>query len=106
METDTPRRKRRGCLGSCLIVLLVFIVVIAGTVGAAYTFGRPYVARKLPEWEAKYPLIGLASGLLNLRSQFVQQGPLVDLTARQSGSNDKSLIPPDIVISRSAGRDL
>jgi hypothetical protein len=70
MATNTPPRKRRGC---------------------------PYVARKLPEWEARYPLLGLASSLLNLRAQFVRQGS-IDLTARQAGQSDKSLLPRDIAV--------
>ena len=46
-----------GCLKGCAIALAVlFVLALAGGLGA-WAFGRPWLARRLPAWEASQPLL-------------------------------------------------
>lgn len=95
---ESPRKGGNGCLKGCLITtLVVVILVVAGTV-LALTAGRAYVARNLPEWEARYPLLALGIDLLSLREQFTAQGGILPANGRQAGANDKALLPSDVVV--------
>lgn len=95
--THSPHSARHGCLKGCLIVAIVIVLfLVAGTV-LALTAGRAYVARHLPEWEARYPLLGVGVELLSLRDALTAQGSNA-ADGRQAGSNDRSLLPSDVAV--------
>lgn len=87
-----------GCLKGCLIVTLVVVVLLIGGTILALTAGRAYVARHLPEWEARYPALALGIDLLSLRDQFATQGSPIATDGRQAGANDKALLPADVAV--------
>jgi len=94
----SPQKSSNGCLKGCLIALLVVgLLLVAGTV-LALTAGRAYVARSLPEWETRYPLLGLGIDLLSLREEFAAQGGVLPAGGRQAGSDNKALLPSDVVV--------
>ncbi len=95
--TPTPR-KNSGCLKGCLIIVIVMVLLlVAGTV-LALTAGRAYVVRHLPEWETRYPLLALGIDLLSLREQLTAQGGVLPAGGRQAGSDDKALLPSDVAV--------
>jgi hypothetical protein len=88
-----------GCLRSCLIASLVLVVLlVAGGVGG-FILGRAYIARQLPEWEARYPALGIATGLLHLRGDLSAPGEQPGgPAAKQAGANDRALLPADLPV--------
>jgi hypothetical protein len=89
--------KRAGCLRSCLLTTLVLVLLAVASVGGAYFFGRAYLARQLPVWEARYPALGLAVDLLHLRENLAPaEGELTAGSERRAGVDDKSAMPDDL----------
>lgn len=96
--TGGAKRGGSGCLKGCLIVSGIAVLLLVAGTGLALTAGRAYVTRNLPEWEARYPLLGLGIDLLSLREQFVAQGGSLPTGARQAGSDNKALLPADVAV--------
>jgi hypothetical protein len=94
-------RQGCGCSRGCLTVLLTLALLLVGGVVAALTFGRGYVARRLPTWEAQQPLLGPALDLTGLRAK-LQPRSEVDVyaqkRARQGGVDDRALLPADLAL--------
>jgi len=101
MSVETPQRekpaRRGGCLRSCLITMVALLLLAVASISAAYFFGRPYLARQLPVWEARYPALGLAIDLLHLDGTPAPAGG--DLTIgvkRMAGIDDRNAMPGDL----------
>jgi hypothetical protein len=97
-----PREARRsgcGCPAGCLIALGVVVALVLGGAAAGYVWGRPYIARQLPAWEARFPLLGPALDLTGLRARLVPPTDTEHLQrTRQEGENDRSLLPADVAV--------
>jgi hypothetical protein len=101
MSVDAPQReepaRRGGCLRSCLITMLVLLLLAVASVGGAAIFGRAYLARQLPVWEARYPSLDLAVDLLRLKGDLAPaEGDLTVGGERSMGVDDKSAMPDDL----------
>lgn len=97
-----PREAKRsgcGCPAGCLIAVAVVAVLVVGGAGAGYLWGRPYIARQLPAWEAQVPLLGPALDITGLRARLV---PPVDTErlqrGRQEGENNPHGLPADLTV--------
>lgn len=97
-RAQNQQKGRSGCLKGCLIVVIVLVLLLVASTVLALTAGRAYVTRHLPEWETRYPLLGLGIDLLSLRDEFAAQGGLLPGGGRQAGSDDKTLLPSDVVV--------
>jgi hypothetical protein len=70
-----------------------------GSAVAAQTVGRAYVTSRLPVWEEQYPWLALAIDLFEMREALeAEMGSLAEPLERHAGENDKSLLPPDVVV--------
>jgi len=97
------RRSGCGCPAGCLIALGIVVALVLGGAAAGYVWGRPYIARQLPAWEARFPLLGPALDLTGLRARLVPPTDTERLQrARREGANDRSLLPADIAVYPSA----
>ncbi|MHB1293798.1 MAG: hypothetical protein ACYC4R_02265 [Anaerolineae bacterium] len=100
-QTPAPAQKSgcAGCLRGCLISVLAVVAFLLIGAGTAYAFGRPYIAKHLPAWEAEQPLLGLALDYTGLRKHLA---PQVDVQAaqsgRQEGEGDRALLPEDLAL--------
>ncbi len=103
MTRTDPRQdetqRSGGCLRGCLITTLVLVVLLVVGGIATYVGGRAYIARNLPEWQARYPAIGIATSLLQLREGLTPpEAPVPGAPGRQEGVDDRALLPEDIPV--------
>ncbi|NLD43235.1 MAG: hypothetical protein GX657_07060 [Chloroflexi bacterium] len=93
------KRSGCGCGRGCLIALLVCLVLLVGGGVAGHVYGRPWLAGRLPAWEAQQPLLTLALDYTGLRERLT---PPVDTErlqrSRQEGENARDRLPADLVI--------
>ncbi|MHB1318763.1 MAG: hypothetical protein ACYCYF_09120 [Anaerolineae bacterium] len=86
-----------GCLKGCGIALLALLAVLVLTLVWAAIWGRPFLAARLPEWEAQQPLLTPLLDYSGMRARLVPQADVQELQqGRIEGENDRSLVPADI----------
>jgi hypothetical protein len=95
--TESASGGHGGCLRSCLIATAVLVVLAVVGMAGVYILGRTYLERQLPAWEARYPAVGLARDLLQLRgdSALIEPG-LQDNAERMAGVDDRDQMPDDV----------
>ncbi|MCJ7736730.1 MAG: hypothetical protein MUQ10_05370 [Anaerolineae bacterium] len=95
--TESTPGRRGGCLRSCLIATAVFVVLAVVSMAGAYILGRAYFERQLLAWEARYPALGLARDLLQLKGDSVPVEQELQVNAeRMAGVDDKDQMPDDV----------
>ena len=101
-RNDTRQNETQGggrCLRGCLIATVVFVVLLVVGGLAVYVGGRAYLARNLPQWQERYPAIGIATSLLQLRQDLAMpEGQETVQVGRHAGAEDRSLLPEDIPV--------
>ena len=95
--TESASAGYGGCLRSCLIATAVLVILAVVGMAGVYILGRTYLERQLPAWEARYPAVGLARDLLQLRGDTAPTQPGSQVNAeRMAGADEKNLMPDDV----------
>lgn len=96
---STRRSSGGGCVRGCLIALAAVAVLVVGGVAVAALFGRQFVARQLPVWEARQPLLTVALDVTGLRERFtVPDDTERQRQGRKAGVSAKERLPEDLAI--------
>jgi hypothetical protein len=100
-EKTSSGRASGGCAGGCLkgcgLTLLALVAIVVFAVAWVAIWGRPFLAARLPEWEARQPLLTPLFDYTGLRARLVPQTEVQELQqGRVEGRNDRNLVPNDI----------
>ena len=101
-----PANGSNCCLRGCLVTAVALLAVaILGSVSLC-VFGRPWLARELPGWKAKRPLLALAVEALGVEKYLAGAGARpVDLNPRQPGVAGRDAVPGDVALFSDAATE-
>ncbi|MFO7696129.1 MAG: hypothetical protein R6X16_03115 [Anaerolineae bacterium] len=90
-----------GCLKGCGITLLALAAILVLAFVWAAIWGRPFLAARLPAWEAQQPLLTPLLDYSGLRARLMPEPDAQQLReelqqGRVQGNGDRNLVPNDI----------
>ena len=92
-------KRRGGCLGGCLTMLVILVALTIFGVGAYKRWLRPYLAERVRQAQEKSPLTAWAAQQLGLANPFEASAATIERPGgRKEGVAGRPALPPDIAL--------